>query len=90
MVLTARGWAGWLRLAAGVLLRRPPPGQMTTVQFQRLTITADREQPWERDGEVIGGTRRLMISTLPSRVMMRVPPQAETAGLAAGAARRSG
>jgi YegS/Rv2252/BmrU family lipid kinase len=65
VVLTARGWVSWLRLAARVLLRRQSPGQMTMVQFQRLTITTDREQPWELDGEVMGGTRRLMITILP-------------------------
>jgi len=76
VVLTARGWAGWIRLAARVLLRRESPGQMTWVQFRQLTIHADREQPWELDGEVMGGTRRLMITTQPGRVLMRVPPAA--------------
>ena len=74
VVLTARGWAGWLRLAVRVLMRRESPGQMTWVQFRQLTIHADREQPWELDGEVMGGTRRLMITTQPGRVLMRVPP----------------
>ena len=76
VVLTARGWAGWIRLAVRVLLRRESPGQMTWVRFRQLTIHADREQPWELDGEVMGGTRRLMITTQPGRVLMRVPPAA--------------
>jgi YegS/Rv2252/BmrU family lipid kinase len=76
VVLTARGWVGWIRLAARVLLRRESQGQMTWVQFRQLTIHADREQPWELDGEVMGGTRRLMITTQPGRVLMRVPPAA--------------
>ena len=75
VVLSARGLAGWLGLAARVLLRRESPGRMTWVQFQRLTITADREQPWQLDGEVMGGTSRLMITTLPGRLLLRVPPQ---------------
>jgi YegS/Rv2252/BmrU family lipid kinase len=75
VVLTAQGWAGWIRLAARVLLRRPADGQMTTLQFRNLTVTAAREQPWELDGEVMGGTRRLMITTLPGRLLLRVPPQ---------------
>jgi diacylglycerol kinase (ATP) len=74
VVLTARGWADWLRLAGGVLLRRDSPGRMTSMQFQRLTISSDREQPWELDGELMGGTTRLMISTLPGRLLLRVPP----------------
>jgi diacylglycerol kinase (ATP) len=80
VALTARGWAGWLRLAARVLLRRESPGRMTLMQFQRLTITTDREQPWELDGEVMGETTRLMITTLPGRLVLRVPPSAEATG----------
>jgi YegS/Rv2252/BmrU family lipid kinase len=75
VVLTAHGWIGWIRLAARVLLRRESPGRMTTLQFRNLTVTAAREQPWELDGEVMGGTRRLMITTLPGRLLMRVPSQ---------------
>jgi YegS/Rv2252/BmrU family lipid kinase len=77
VVLTARGWAGWIRLAVRVLLRRESQGQMTWVRFRQLTIHADREQPWELDGEVMGGTKRLMITTQPGRVLMRVPPAAQ-------------
>ncbi|HET7244948.1 MAG TPA: YegS/Rv2252/BmrU family lipid kinase [Streptosporangiaceae bacterium] len=77
VVLTARGWAGWIRLAARVLLHRESPGQMTWMRFRQLTIHADREQPWELDGEVMGGTKRLMITTQPGRVLMRVPPAAQ-------------
>ncbi len=76
-MLTARGLAGWTRLAARVLLRRPADGQMTTLQFRNLTVTADREQPWELDGEVMGGTRRLMVTAQPGRLLLRVPPPAE-------------
>ena len=76
VVLTARGWGGWLRLTARVLLRRQAPGQMTAFRFRQLTVTADREQPWELDGEVMGGTRRLMIVTQPGRLLVRVPARA--------------
>jgi YegS/Rv2252/BmrU family lipid kinase len=74
VVLTARGWAGWLRLAGRVLMRRSSPGQMTLVQFQRLVIGTDREQPWQLDGDVMGATTRLMVNTLPGRLVLRVPP----------------
>jgi diacylglycerol kinase family enzyme len=74
VVLTARGWADWLRLTARVLLRRESPGQLTSMRFQRLTIGTDREQPWELDGEVMGGTRRLEVTALPGRLVLRVPP----------------
>ena len=76
VVLTARGWGGWLRLVARMLLRRQAPGQLTSLRFRQLTVTADREQPWELDGEVMGGTRRLMIVTQPGRLLVRVPDPA--------------
>jgi diacylglycerol kinase family enzyme len=78
VVLTARGWISWIRLAVMVLRRRESEGQMTWVRFRQLTIHADREQPWELDGEVMGGTKRLMITTQPGRVLMRVPPATGT------------
>ena len=53
---------------------------MTWMQFQRLTITTDREQPWQLDGEVMGETTRLMITTLPGRLVLRVPLPAEATG----------
>lgn len=77
VALTARGWASWVRLAVRVLLRRESPGRMTWMSFQRLTITTDRAQPWQLDGEVMGGTRRLQITTLPGRLLVRVPPAPE-------------
>jgi len=73
VVLTARGWLGWIRLAAQVVLRREAQGQMTWMRFRQLTIHAEREQPWELDGEVMGGTKHLMITTQPGRLLMRVP-----------------
>src|SRR6516162_9557588 len=76
VVLTPHGWAGWLRLAARVLLHRPVTGEMTALRFRQLIVTADREQPWELDGEVMGGTRRLMIVTQPGRLLVRVPDRA--------------
>jgi diacylglycerol kinase family enzyme len=46
------------------------------LRFRQPTVTADREQPWELDGEVMGGTRRLMIVTQPGRLLVRVPDRA--------------
>jgi YegS/Rv2252/BmrU family lipid kinase len=74
VVLTARGWTGWLRLTGRVLLRRKAPGQVTLMQFRRLVIRTDREQPWQLDGDVMGATTRLIVTTLPARLVLRVPP----------------
>ena len=73
VVLTARGWGGWLRLTARVLLRRQAPGQITALRFRQLTVITEREQPWELDGEVMGVTKRLTIVTQPGRLLVRAP-----------------
>jgi YegS/Rv2252/BmrU family lipid kinase len=73
VVLTATGWAGWLAVAARVLLRRPAGGPVTRGAFRELRIDADREYPWELDGELMGSTRLLAIAIRPERLMVRVP-----------------
>jgi diacylglycerol kinase family enzyme len=44
------------------------------MQFRRLVIRTDREQPWQLDGDVMGATTRLIVTTLPARLVLRVPP----------------
>src|SRR5271170_3514376 len=65
VVLVAGGLAGWLAVAASILLRRPDRGRIYRVQFTRLEVTLGQEQPWELDGEVMGSTRRLTIAAEP-------------------------
>jgi diacylglycerol kinase family enzyme len=74
VVLTARGWGGWLAVAIHVLLRRPGEStQVTRRTFAELRIDADRAQLWELDGEVMGRTRRLVITIRPGTLLLRVP-----------------
>jgi YegS/Rv2252/BmrU family lipid kinase len=73
VVLTAAGWAGWLAVAAHVLLRRDGGGPVTRGAFRELTIDADREYPWELDGELMGSTRHLAIAIRPEKLLVRVP-----------------
>jgi len=74
VVLTPRGVAGWLAVAAHVLLRRPAPGRIHRVQFSELRVTLDQEQPWELDGEVMGPTRQLTVRAQPGSLLLRMPP----------------
>jgi len=73
VMLTARGLAGWLAVAAHVLLRRPAHGWVHRVQFTRLQVTLAQEQPWELDGEVMGSTRQLTVVAEPGGLLLRVP-----------------
>jgi YegS/Rv2252/BmrU family lipid kinase len=71
-VLTARGWLGWLRLGADVLLRRRA-GRLARLTCRELLIDLSRARPWEADGEVAGFTRQLRITVQPGDLLLRVP-----------------
>jgi len=73
VVVTADGLAGWLAVAMDVLLRRPARGRMHRIQFTRLQVRLDHEQPWELDGEVMGPTRRLTVVAQPGALLVRMP-----------------
>jgi YegS/Rv2252/BmrU family lipid kinase len=75
VVLIARGLTGWLRVAAGILLRRPAHEGIHRVQFSELQVTLDRAQPWELDGEVMGSTRRLTVVVQPGALLLRMPAE---------------
>ncbi len=73
VMFSARGPIGWLTLTAHVLTRRGRPASVTRVQFKQLRVDLDREQPFELDGEVMGTTRRLIVSAQPGGLQLRVP-----------------
>jgi YegS/Rv2252/BmrU family lipid kinase len=73
MVLTARGWSGWLALAVDVFLRRTRTGRVAHSVFRELRVQLDRPQLWELDGEVMGTTRELVVAVQPGRLLVRVP-----------------
>jgi YegS/Rv2252/BmrU family lipid kinase len=74
-LLTARGWLGWLRLAADLLLRRRTR-RLRNLTCRELLVDLDDERPWEADGEVIGPTRQLRVSVQPGCLLVRVPSPA--------------
>jgi diacylglycerol kinase family enzyme len=76
LVLTARGWVGWLSLAADVLLRRGPSGRIARLTVRELRIDLDREQLWQLDGEVIGRTRQLAVTVQAGTLLVRAPKPA--------------
>lgn len=72
-VLSARGIGSWLAVAVHLALRRSAAGRVTRVVFRELTVEAAVEQPWEIDGEVMGATRRLVVTAEPGRLLLRLP-----------------
>ena len=75
VVITARGWAAWAVLAAHILMRRGRTERVFRLQFSRLQVQLEREQPWELDGEVMGPTRELLVAATPGRLLLRLPRQ---------------
>jgi YegS/Rv2252/BmrU family lipid kinase len=73
VVMTARGWAAWAVLAAHILMRRGRTERVVRVQFSRLQVQLEHEQPWELDGEVMGATRELVVAARPGRLLLRLP-----------------
>ena len=74
VVVTARGWGSWLAVAMHVLARRNGgSAQVTRSTFAELCIDTDRAQLWERDGEVMGRTRQLVVAIRPGTLLLRVP-----------------
>jgi YegS/Rv2252/BmrU family lipid kinase len=73
MVLTARGWSGWLALTMDVMLRRGRTGRVARTEFRELRVQLDRPQLWELDGEVMGKTRQLVVVVHPGQLLVRVP-----------------
>jgi YegS/Rv2252/BmrU family lipid kinase len=80
-VLQTRSLAGWLRLAARVLLRRGrraaggPPLEL--FRAARIEVDCSRPQPIERDGDVAPPRRHFAVQVLPSALTLCVPPAAE-------------
>jgi YegS/Rv2252/BmrU family lipid kinase len=75
VVLTVGGLTGWLAVTADILLRRPAYGRIYRVQFTKLQVTLDTDQPWELDGEVMGPTRQLTVMSQPGSLLLRMPPE---------------
>lgn len=76
LVLTPRGWIGWLALVADVLLRRRASGRMARLAFRELRVDLGRQQLWQLDGEVIGQTRELQVTVQAGALLLRVPAPA--------------
>ena len=73
LVLTARGWTGWLALSADVLMRRSRTSRVVRGRVRELRVDLDRPQLWELDGEVMGTARELFICVQPGALLVRVP-----------------
>ena len=73
-ILAPRHLGHWVRLAAGVLLRRTRVPRLTILRGRRISITSDRLQPRQLDGDVIEPGTSLHVTVLPGGVQICVEP----------------
>jgi len=74
VVLTPLGPAGWLRLAAAVLLRRENSPEFDRRRVRELNVRAGRAMPCELDVEVCDGRREARIEIMPGALLVRCVP----------------
>jgi YegS/Rv2252/BmrU family lipid kinase len=75
-ILSARGWGSWIALAVNVMTRQRVCPNLRRLTFSELLIEVRRAQPWQADGETMGRTRRLVITTQRDALMLMVPEAA--------------
>jgi YegS/Rv2252/BmrU family lipid kinase len=75
-VLTARGYADWLRIGTRALLGRLDASPLVRVtQGAKATIRLDRTMPWELDGGDQPRAKKFKVSVLPGRLSICVTEQ---------------
>jgi YegS/Rv2252/BmrU family lipid kinase len=83
-IISARGWGRWITLAISVMTRQRTSNDLRRLVFSELVIEAHRAQPWETDGEIMGRTRRLVITAQQDAVMVMVPDPASAPEIRTG------
>jgi diacylglycerol kinase family enzyme len=83
-ILAPRNLAHWAALALAVLLRRERVPRMEVVRGAHITISSDRPQPRELDGDVIAAAGTLEVTVRPGALWLCVPQPDGSADLAGG------
>jgi diacylglycerol kinase family enzyme len=83
-ILAPRNLAHWAALALAVLLRRERVPRMQVIRGSHITISSDRPQPRELDGDVIEPAGTLEVSVRPSALWLCVPQPEGSPDLAEG------
>lgn len=83
-ILSPRHLSDWVALAWGVLRRRDHVRRMEVFRGSRITVTSDREQPCELDGDVIEPRRTLTATVQPGALWLCVYQPDRSPDLAKG------
>jgi len=81
-IIAPRNLAHWAALALAVLLRREKVPRMEVLRGSRITISSDRAQPRELDGDVIDPGSTLEVIVRPGAFWLCVPQPDQAADLA--------
>ena len=83
-ILAPRTLGHWIQLAWGVVRRHQEVAHMQVLRGSRISVTADREQPRQLDGDVIAPGRSLTVTVRPGALELCVPQPEESEDLAEG------
>ena len=83
-VLSPRTVGHWFALGYGVLRRRDRVPRLEVVRGSRITITSDRDQPRQLDGDVIAPGRVLDVTVRPGALWLCVPQPDTSPDIAEG------
>jgi YegS/Rv2252/BmrU family lipid kinase len=72
-ILVPQNLAHWAALAVAVLLRRERVPRMEVIRGGHITISSDRPQPRELDGDVIAAADTLEVTVRPGALWLCVP-----------------
>jgi diacylglycerol kinase family enzyme len=84
-VLTPRNLRHWAALGWAVLRRRERVPRMAVLRGRRITVTSDRVEPRELDGDVIEPGRELRVEVRPRALWLCVPQPEQAPDLAVDA-----
>jgi diacylglycerol kinase (ATP) len=86
-ILAPRTLGHWLQLAWGVVRRHRDIAHMDVLRGSHITVTCDREQPRQLDGDVIEPGRSLTVTVRPAVLELCVPQPEESEDIAEGGER---
>ncbi|WP_448074122.1 diacylglycerol/lipid kinase family protein [Georgenia yuyongxinii] len=87
-IIAPRNLAHWATLAWGVLRRHEHVPRMEVLRGSRITVTSDRAQPCELDGDVIEPRRTLAVTVRPAALWLCVYQPDRSPDLAEGSPRK--
>jgi YegS/Rv2252/BmrU family lipid kinase len=73
-ILTPRNLGQWATLAWGVVRRNRKVNHREVLRGSRITVTSDRDEPRQLDGDIIDPGRTLAVAVRPGAIEICVPP----------------